>query len=373
SVTGVRVGLVMEQCLAPVPGGTGRYSSELARALAATAPDGSTVTGWTAWHRDVAAARVPGVAGPRRLTAGRRALGALWARGVGPGPRDGDVTHAPTLFAPPRRRRPLVVTIHDAVPWTHPETLTRYGVAWHRRMAARVARTADLVVVPTEAVAAELTTRLGLAGRVVVIGEGVSADLAAPPDAAERRRRLGIGDEAYAVTVATLEPRKGLDVALDALAHPSAADVPLVVVGPRGWGGIDVDAAAAQRGLTASQVRALGRVSDQDLAAVVSGATMLVAPSRAEGFGLPVIEAMSLGVPVVVSSAPALVEVAGDAAVVTPVGDAVALAAAMADLLDDAGRRADLARRGRARAARFTWRAAADALWAAYHSLAGRS
>jgi hypothetical protein len=83
-----RLAVLLEQCLAPVPGGTGRYSRELAAALAATAPTGAAVTGWTAFHRDTAAARVPGVAGPRRLPLPRRALVAAWQQQAGPAPRE---------------------------------------------------------------------------------------------------------------------------------------------------------------------------------------------------------------------------------------------------------------------------------------------
>src|SRR5262249_37929274 len=137
--------MLLEQCLAPVPGGTGRHSRELAAALAATAPPGWEVAGWTAYHQDIAAARVPAVDGPHRLPLPRRALVAAWERRAGPAPR-GDVVHAPTLLVPPRRGRPLVVTIHDAVPWTHPRTLTPRGVAWHRRMAEYAARVADRIV-----------------------------------------------------------------------------------------------------------------------------------------------------------------------------------------------------------------------------------
>ena len=81
--------------------------------------------------------------------------------------------HAPTLQAPPRGAVPLVVTIHDAVPWTHPETLTPHGVRWHLAMGRRVARTADLVVVPTHAVARQLSEFLDVP-RIEVVGEGVN-------------------------------------------------------------------------------------------------------------------------------------------------------------------------------------------------------
>ena len=177
----MRVAILLEQLLSPVPGGTGRYSRELASALVAEAEPDDVVTGWTAYHRDVEPARIRGVVGPVRLAVPRRPLVAAWQQGRGPRPSDCDIVHAPTLFAPPRGRRPLVVTIHDSVPWTHPATLTPRGVDWHRAMAARVARTADAVVVPTQAVGDALADILPLGDRVRVIGEGISADLEPAP------------------------------------------------------------------------------------------------------------------------------------------------------------------------------------------------
>src|SRR3954447_23876883 len=96
----VRLAVVQEQILAPVPGGTGRYTRELTEALARTAPAGAQLTGWTAWYRGGAAPRAPGVAGPTRLPLPRRLLAESWRRGVGPRPRRADVVHAPTLHVP---------------------------------------------------------------------------------------------------------------------------------------------------------------------------------------------------------------------------------------------------------------------------------
>ncbi len=355
--------MVLEQLLSPVPGGTGRYARELAAALAASAPSGSTVSGWVGAHGDFAAAKVPGVDGPHRLALGHRALAVAWERGIGPQPRHADVVHAPTLLVPPRRRTPLVVTIHDAVPWTHPETLTPRGVAFHRRMGARAAATADRIVVPTQATADRLAGVFDFGDRVRVVPLGVAAGLSIPPDAALRRKGFGL-PERYLVTVATLEPRKGLDILLDGLAA-GGVDVPLAVVGPKGWGGVDVESQARARGLS-DRVLALGLLGDADLSAVVGGALALVAPSREEGFGLPVIEAMALGTPAVVSDAPALVEVAGGAAIVTPVGDPAALALALQALIADPGHGELLRDAGRRRAADFSWTRAAEAMWDVY-------
>jgi glycosyltransferase involved in cell wall biosynthesis len=365
-----RLAVLLEQCLSPVPGGTGRYSRELAAALAATAPAGSTVAGWTAYHRDTAAARVPGVAGPHRLPLPRRALTLAWERQRGPAPRRGDVVHAPTPLAPPRRGRPLVVTVHDAVPWTHPDTLTPRGVAWHRRMVEYAARVADRIVVPTRAVADELAAVLPIApDRLAVVGEGASADLHPPADADERAARLGLPAGGHLLSLATLEPRKGLDVLLAALAHPAAPDLPLLVVGQPGWGGVDPLAEAARLGIPAGRVRVLGWLSDADLAVVLTRATALATPSRAEGFGLPLLEAMAAGVPVVSSDAPALVEVGGGAAVVVPREDPAALAEALARVAADPNLRATLAAAGRKRATAYTWEGAARTLWALYAEL----
>jgi glycosyltransferase involved in cell wall biosynthesis len=353
----MRVGLVLEQCLAPVPGGTGRYTREVAAALARRAPAGSAVAGATAWHRDIV--RIPGVPA-FRLAMPRRALVALWERGIGPAV-GGEVVHALTPLAPPRRSTPLVVTVHDAVPWTHPETLTRRGARWHRAAIQRAARTADIVVVPTRAVAAELARHVSLGDRVRVIGEGVSADLRVPADADVRAERLRLPEQ-YLLTVATLEPRKGLAVLLARLARTEAPRLPLLVVGQPGWGGLDLAAEAARLGI-GDRVRVLGHVPDADLGVLMARATALVMPSRAEGCGLPMVEAMSLGTPVVTSPDAALVEVAGGASLVAADDE---LAGALRSVVEDHELRSRLAAAGRVRAGAFTWDAAADALWAVY-------
>jgi len=352
--------VVVEQCLAPVPGGTGRYAWEITAALSEVRPPGWRVRTVSAWHRDLAPASVPGADGPHRLPAGRRVLNRLWEKGLPPWV-SGSSVHATTPLAP-GRRKPLVVTVHDAVPWTHPETLTPRGVAWHKVMVNRAMTRADAVVVPSTAVADDLAGLFPAASdRLHVIGHGVTA-LEPPADAVARRARWNL-PERYVLTVATLEPRKGLDVLIRALALPAACGAKLVVVGPTGWGGIDLPAVAAAAELPPDRWQALGRIDDVDLAAVLDGAGLLAAPSRAEGFGLPVLEAMAAGVPVICSDAPALVEVTGGAAVVVRRDDPAALADAISGVLGDRVAATELAAKGRSRAAAFSWAAAARAVW----------
>lgn len=266
-----------------------------------------------------------------------------------------------------------MVTIHDAVPWTHPETLTQRGARWHRAMAERAARSASAIAVPTQAVADELADVLPALRDVPVhvLGAGVARAVAREPDP-DYAERVGAAlalPERFVLSLATLEPRKGLDVLIDALATLGVSAPHVLVIGQAGWGEVDPAAVARQAGLPPGRLRVLGRISDPELAVVLRRATMLVAPSRTEGFGLPAAEAMAVGTPVVCSDAPALVEVAGGAAAVVPRGDAGALAVAIAKLLDDSAERDRMALAGRSRAAEFDWDRVAERAWTLYRSL----
>lgn len=372
----VRVAMLVQQLLAKVPGGTGRYTSELGRALAANAAEGDSVTGWVSRHSavELAAARLAGVDGPRGLRLPRPLLSELWARTAvpGTGPRGADVVFAPTPFAPPRGRQPLVVAVHDAVPWTAPETMSARGRSWHRRIITRRVQDADAIVVPTRAVADALTHHLPAlrADRLHVTGEGVSAAATTvPADGEARARQLSL-PQRYLLMVGTHEPRKGLDVALRALADDRTGDLPLLLVGQPGWGGVDVVGEAAAYGLAPDRVRLLGRIDDADLATAYSRADAVLVPSRDEGFGMPAVEALAHGVPVILSSAPALVEVTGGVGVVTPIGDRRALAAAIADIASwDPARRAEYAARARSQAARHSWSRTARACWEVFRAV----
>ncbi|SDF91773.1 Glycosyltransferase involved in cell wall bisynthesis [Lentzea fradiae] len=317
--------MLTEQLNAPVPGGTGRYTAELVDALARTTPPGWSVTSAATANAD------------RVIRLPRRALVALWERGLPP--RLGPHVHAPTPLAP---LPGAVVTVHDVVPWTHPETLTPRGVAWHRKVISRAAREARALVVPTKAVASQLEECVRVEVPVHVVPNGVTK-LTGPP-ATDLPSR-------YVLAIGTIEPRKGFGLLVRATER---LRVPLVVVGPQGWGGVD---------LTAPHVTLLGRTSDERLASVLAGATALAAPSLAEGFGLPVLEAMAAGVPVVHSDDPALVEVAGGAGTVVRRGDLGSLTEGLRAVLADPHHTVEA---GIARASEFTWEKTAQGVWEAH-------
>lgn len=367
--------LILDQLIAPVPGGIGRYTEELARELILTAPADHNVEGVISnvspeVHDDVTS-RLPGLAELRTLPLARRELAVAWQYGVMTS-IGGGLVHSPSLLAPLRRHdrstdgTQTTVTIHDVVPWTHPQTLTRHGVAWHTAMVKRAHRHADAVVVPTHAVAGELAEVMDFGDRVRVIGGATSSNLLLPHDPDVRAQELELPDS-YILTVGTLEPRKGLAQLIAGLALPGGPDLPLLVVGPPGWGDLDVVAVAAKQGLPANRIRVLGFVSDEDLALLFSRATVFVFPSLAEGFGLPLLEALSFGTPVVHSDAPALVEVAGGAGVTVRREDAggypARLAEAVAQVVADSSERTRLSTLGIARAGAFSWRDSAERVW----------
>jgi glycosyltransferase involved in cell wall biosynthesis len=263
-------------------------------------------------------------------------------------PRHCDVFHSPWIDgAMLQSPVPMVVTLHDLVPLKRRSEYLRTGIRFKLRYLA--VQRAVRVIVPTSVVADDAISQLGIpAERIAVIGEAAAAALhPRPDDQVEAVRQRYDLPERYLLWVGGLrtpDPRKRVA----ALARAERR-MPLVLVGP-----------SARWARELPDVILTGRVSDDDLAAIYTGAHALVFPSDEEGFGLPPVEALACGTPVAAFDVPALREVLDDRASLTEVGDF--------DRLIEA---AQSARRPAPAPPPWSWNDAAGATWAVYDEAAG--
>ena len=280
--------------------------------------------------------------------------------------RSADLLHGVHYELPLRAGLPALVTVHDLTMLTHPEwheaSKVRY-FGWAMRRAVAAARR---VLCVSAATARDLRELLGVPpDRIDVTPLGTDLRPASAEAVDAVRRRLGL-DGPYLLGLGTVEPRKDLPTLVRAFAS-LAAELPhrLVLAGLAGWGVGALAAEVAASGV-AERVLLAGYVPEADKAALYTGADVFAYPSRYEGFGLPVLEAMACGTPAVTTTGGSLPEVAGDAAALVEPGDAGALAAAVAKLAADPAARHAAAGHGLARAATFTWERCADLTAAAY-------
>jgi glycosyltransferase involved in cell wall biosynthesis len=250
-----------------------------------------------------------------------------------------DVFHFGDWMYPPQRVGVRSTMIHDLVPlrfpqWVHPRTRRMHGAKYRN-----AARTCDLVFTNSRFTADDVHETLGVPReKLRVAYPGVEA--AFVPDGA--RADLG---RPYLLTVATLEPRKNLQTLVEAYRIVRERDdLALAVAGGPGWG--------RQAELDVPGVQPLGYTPTEELPPLYRGAAAFVFPSRFEGFGMPVVEAMACGTPCVVSSHPSLDEACGDAAVRVDPDSPEAIADGVARALRD---RDSLVARGLEHARRFTW------------------
>jgi glycosyltransferase involved in cell wall biosynthesis len=368
----VRVAVNVEQLLHEAPGGIGRYTAELLRLLPPLGVDVTPFTGRHAADDVTRALRAHDLDGfdPVVLPLPTALLYDAWhVLGVaGPARRVApvDLLHAPSPAVPPTGGLPLVVTVHDAAPLVMPDAFTKRGVRFHRQGFAAAAKRADLVIAVSQFCADEVVEHTDIRReRIRVVHNGVDRERAT--DEAVRKARLiyAIDDLPYVFWAGTFQPRKNVRVLLDAFTR-LADTVPhrLVLAGPPGWKPDDADAAVARE--LGDRVRLLGPVHRAQLFPLFAGADLYAFPSRHEGFGIPVLEAMAQSTPVLCSDIPALREVAGDAARYVDPDDVDGWVVALSDLLHDPDARAALAAAGHARVSGFSWERCARETAAVY-------
>lgn len=351
--------------------GIGRSVEEVVAALRAQ-PDGPPLLPY-ALGRPRHRADLP--AGARLVPVPTRLLLAAWSRAEQPAVdrwvRGAQVLHATAFVAPPTRL-PTLVTVHDCAFALHPGTVEATVHAFDPLLRRAVARGAH-VHTTTAQVAGEVEDLLGIdlraRGRLSVVPFAVPRLGTAAPSSAP-------AGPPYLLALGTIEPRKNLPSlvrAFGALAdlHP---DLRLVLAGPDGSGAEAVRAAvAALPAPVRARVALPGLVDGATRDRLLAGAAVLAYPSLYEGFGFPVLEAMTVGTPVVAADLPALREVARDGALFTTTGDDSALAAGLDRVLGDETVRAQLVRRGRAVAAGYSWERTARGLVEVYARLSTAS
>lgn len=281
--------------------------------------------------------------------------------------RHDDLVHHAGGVVPLVRSQVAVLTIHDLQPLEMPRYFSPAKRRWLAIMLSRSVRAARLVLCPSEFTAERVQTRLGVSpSRVHVVRHGLDEQVPGVVDrAADQRLRSQFGR--YLLLPAIAYPHKrhaDLVHALDQL-RDRFEDLSVVLTGRAGSEIPALDRLTARLGL-GDRVHHLGRVPEDELDALYRSAAALVFPSAYEGFGNPVLEAMTRGCPVIASDAAALPEVGGSAVLTVPVGDTVALGDAIARLLTEPGLRDRLRRAGPVQAKRFSSADAADRLLDCY-------
>ena len=279
-----------------------------------------------------------------------------------------DLMHSLASTAPLYGRFARVVTIHDIIYKVFPEAHQSVLTLGLRVLVPLAARRSHRIIVDAHSTRDDLVRLLRVPAEridVVPLGLGVTS-LAEPASEAQLRSRLGLGDRPVALSVSAKRPHKNLARLLQALALLPIERRPVTVIpGYPTWYEAELRDQAAALGV-ADDVRFLDWVEAEELEGLYALAACFVFPSLYEGFGFPVLEAMSRGVPVACSDRSSLPEVAGDAALLFDPESPRAIADAIERLLADEALAARLREAGRAQAARFTWEATARGTLASY-------
>ncbi len=276
-----------------------------------------------------------------------------------------DVIHHGVGTTPFVKTKPCVVTIHDIQYLHYPENFVKLKRKWLQVNVPYSARHSEVVCVPSNWVKDDIVHSFGIPSEKIAVvpfgNEGLFGDGAAEATSVTEKYRLG---RPFFLFPGRAYPHKNHRFLLAAY-KPLASFADLVFTGPAWFRDREIANAARGFGLS-GKVRHLGIVSREDLGGLYRAATALVYPTRFEGFGLPLLEAMSVGCPVIASNVTSIPEVVNESGILLDPDDLEGWTETMDKLLNDSGLRAELSSRGRRRAADFTWERAASLQVAAY-------
>ncbi|WP_460774798.1 glycosyltransferase [Microbacterium sp. GXF7504] len=366
----VSLRVVLDQLTQVVDPDVAEAETEIARALAATAPKGCVVEAVVpAGDEDAATLAVPALARVTKAPLSRGRLAAAWQIGVAPAIGAG-LIHAPSPFAPLVRHDRVnendqtVVTMWDLAAWEQAETLPKTVVMGRRALLKRAEKHADAVVVPTHAMAERVAGLGRFGGRIRVIAGAAPTGFTAPTDAVGRRRELGVSEGAVVIAGAACDD-EALAAGFSAVASlPEPVEVVVLGIDESRAAGVRDLAAAA--GIREHLLRVPGPMVAADRAAVLGEALTLLAPSAATGFPWRVVEALALGVPVVATASPVHQEVLVDGGLHVPAGG---LGEALRRIAEAEDVRRRFAVRALDRGKAFSWRDHAERVWALHGEL----
>ena len=280
-----------------------------------------------------------------------------------------DVLHIPAFAAPIGWHGPLVMTVHDLGFLKIPGQSSSYARFYWQHLLRESVQRAQHIIAVSEQTRDELIAYWEIEPeRIHIVHNALRAGLGAAevPRALVQNIRQRYGEQ-YLLHVGRIMPRKNVETLVQAfdLLAPTHNNLQLVLTGGAGYGSKEV-LTLIEESAYKERIHLTGWVSDQELAALYAGGSVLVFPSKHEGFGLPIIEAMARGMPVIASPEAASREIAGDAVVRTDCTDAQILADAIIQVLTDNNLRNELMRLGRIQAQPFTIEACARATLQVY-------
>jgi len=264
-----------------------------------------------------------------------------------------DIFFSSDWTQPPAKRAKLITIVHDLVPWRYPKTLTKKIIATHYNRMKWVKKEVDAIIADSQSTKNDLIKIVKIPKRkIYIIYPGIDKKrfyLQSEEKINQIKRKYGLSN--YILAVSTQEPRKNFIRIIKAFKKLKNKNLQLAIAGKYGWG----EETQKLKNSKTQKLKTLGYVPDEDLAPLYSGAQCFVYPSLYEGFGLPILEAMSCGCPVITSNTSSMPEVAGKAAILINPRKTIEITQAIDKIINSKKLAEKLSKKGIEQAKKFSW------------------